>query len=233
MRILKKMMPKSFYRMLSKHRTWIRSLEEDRRLKKDHSAQLQQIHVSNTRIVPTRQEFLENMPKGKICVEVGVAEGEFSRQILDIMKPKKLYLIDLWSSDSERYSESMDLAISRVQSEIDSGIVEVKRGWSWEMMETLEDNSVDWVYIDASHEFDDVCRDLEVANRKINRAGIIAGHDYTRWSSQGINRWGVVEAVNELCIDHDWYIQHLTSETHGHLSFSLKAIENQQASSSK
>jgi predicted O-methyltransferase YrrM len=223
---VKKILPSQLYRMVSTFRTWNRSQIKDQMFKRLHPAALQQKHLNNVEMVPSRAEFLQRMPKGGTCAEVGVAEGEFSRMILDNMQPTKLVLIDLWSPDSKRYSKSMEIAQKQVQPEIDGGVVEIKRGWSWEMLETLDNESLDWVYIDADHEYEGVRRDLEVVGRKIKKSGIIAGHDYTRWSSQGINRWGVVEAVNEFCIDNDWEIRFLTAETHRHLSFALQAIEN-------
>lgn len=44
----------------------------------------------------TRKELLTCLPKGgKIC-EVGVFKGEFSREIINILEPLELHLIDIW-----------------------------------------------------------------------------------------------------------------------------------------
>ena len=221
MKALKQIFPRSIYRTISNHRTWSRSLEKDRWLKQHHPATLEAKHVQHTQVLPSRLELLKQLPPGSICAEVGVAEGDFSRAILNVVKPAKLFLIDLWSSNLERYSKSFELASQAVESEIQSGVAEIRRGWSWDMIASLENESLDWIYIDAAHDYESVVRDLQAALPKMKATSWITGHDYTRWSSVGINRWGVVEAVNEFCIEHDWEFRYLTNETHQHVSYAI------------
>jgi len=45
----------------------------------------------------SRQFLLEMMPKNSMCVEIGVQRAFFSSEILKIVKPKKLFLIDPWA----------------------------------------------------------------------------------------------------------------------------------------
>ena len=42
------------------------------------------------------------LPKNSICAEIGVQDGINVERILNISKPKKLYLIDLWNYDNLR-----------------------------------------------------------------------------------------------------------------------------------
>lgn len=193
-------------------------------LKKEHAARLQQKHIDKLEVLLDRKALLSRMPKGVICAEVGVAEGEFSRQILDIMQPEHLHLIDLWHEKSERYADAMGPTIARVDSELKTGIVAIHRGYSWDMISQLPDDSLDWIYIDAAHDYHSVKRDLDATLPKMKVGSWICGHDYTRWAGSGISRWGVREAVNEFCIEHDWRFRYLTFETHGHASFAIQAI---------
>lgn len=218
------LLPKKFHRLISVSRTLGRSYERDARMKQLHPIDLKAKHLSNLTVLPTRSELLQAMPKELVCAEVGVAEGEFSREILDVMKPTRLHLVDLWHPDSSRYAESMRPALDRTRCEIDAGIVEVHRGLSWEQLAKLEDDSLDWVYLDAAHDYDSVSKDLSAVLPKMRDAGIICGHDYTRWSSQGIHRWGVVEAVNMFCLKHNWEFLFLTHETHRHISYALRRM---------
>lgn len=53
-------------------------------------------------------------------------------------------------------------------------------------------DTLDSVFIDGHHAYDEVLADIESWLPKVRSGGIIAGHDY--WS----NHWGVMEAVNKV-----------------------------------
>ena len=58
----------------------------------------------------------------------------------------------------------------------------------------FEDKSLDFVFIDASHEYEDVKNDIVSWLPKIKHGGILAGHDY--WSDP--DSWpSVRKAVND------------------------------------
>jgi hypothetical protein len=50
-----------------------------------------------------RVYLLHRMPEQSVCGEIGVHEGEFARQILDVAAPRRLHLIDPWKH-MEEYS---------------------------------------------------------------------------------------------------------------------------------
>lgn len=52
------------------------------------------------------------------------------------------------------------------------------RKQSLEAAKEIEDNSLDFVYIDANHLYGYCAVDLQVWSRKVRKNGIIAGHDY-------------------------------------------------------
>jgi predicted O-methyltransferase YrrM len=70
-------------------------------------------------------------------------------------------------------------------------IINVLKKNSWEIVETYKDESLDFVFIDARHDYLSVRKDLQVWFPKIKPGGIIAGHDYY------INM-GVFPAVHEF-----------------------------------
>jgi hypothetical protein len=41
-----------------------------------------------------RKTVLNQLPKNAVGAEIGVFRGDFSRHIVDYVKPKKLYLVD-------------------------------------------------------------------------------------------------------------------------------------------
>jgi hypothetical protein len=63
------------------------------------------------------------------------------------------------------------------------------------------------VYIDASHEYDDVVIDLELSYKKVKNGGFICGHDYVspRFES-------VVSAVDEFCEKKGLKIEYLAMD---------------------
>jgi hypothetical protein len=119
-------------------------------------------------VLRDRLALLEHLPEGGVAAEVGVATGDYSSKILEIAKPEKLLLVDLWADNGTSAAvagSAWDIVNRRFASEIEKTQVVLHRGLSWEMLALLPDHSLDWVYIDAAHDFESVKRDLEMAQR--------------------------------------------------------------------
>lgn len=190
-------------------------------LKKSKSLPPEQ--VKDCMVFPDREKMISSFPKYGVVAEVGVAIGQFSDSILRFNSPKKLYLIDAWAmGNHDKYGiPAYDFILNRFSDEIDSKQIEIKRGWSWNMLKELEDKSLDWIYIDAAHDYDSVQKDLSIAVKKINTGGIIAGHDYTRWGKNG-KRFGVLEAVNEFCMSNSFNLIGITIENDYNWSYAIQ-----------
>jgi hypothetical protein len=80
------------------------------------------------------------------------------------------------------------------------------------------------IYIDTSHAYEQTKKELEISRLKIKRGGIISGHDYCQGNVNKALNYGVVNAVNEFCVKHNWEIIYLTLESDGFSSFALKKI---------
>src|SRR5437879_9344155 len=65
-------------------------------------------HINNLRVVTTRFELLTLLPSNDIVAEVGVGEGDYSEKILRLSSPKRLHLIDAWSSERDRKSTRLN-----------------------------------------------------------------------------------------------------------------------------
>ena len=64
---------------------------------------------------------------------------------------------------------------------------------------------------------------------KLKPGGIMAGHDYSMGNWVKGFRYGVIEAVHEFCVEHDWELRYLTVQRLERPSF---AISRRRCSSS-
>ncbi|HQV39124.1 MAG TPA: class I SAM-dependent methyltransferase [Flavobacteriales bacterium] len=196
-------------------------------VRKEHSAaiprvELSEKHLRNLRVVPDREAFLQQLPKHGTVAEVGVASGDFSAMILRLNDPVVLHLVDFWGSD--RYAPGRAKVEGRFREEIAAGKVVIDLGLSTDALPKFPDATFDWVYIDTDHGYPITAAELEIARTKVKPGGIIAGHDYVTGNWDGGIRYGVVEAVHEFCVKHDWELILLTHETDRHLSFAIRRI---------
>ncbi len=134
--------------------------------------------------------------------ELGVFAGEFSEILLQT-NPSKLYLVDRFSGiegSGDRNGENMayiDMDASMkhlIQKYEHDHRVSVVQNTTRDFLYGLEDNSLDFVYIDADHSYEGVRGDINIAFSKVKSGGYILGHDYVSPRFDG-----VVRAVNEFC----------------------------------
>jgi hypothetical protein len=198
---------------------------------------LEQKHIDHLKVLLDRRKLFELFPKNGIVAELGVAEGGNAKKILEITKPKKLFLVDKWPLDVSKTRElnalgkSASLELSnkkfnsvkeKFQDEIASEKVVIVRRESVKAMKTFPDNYFDWVYIDTTHTYEQTLKELEICRLKVKKNGIISGHDYCHGITYPF--W-VIQAVQEFCIKHKWEIIYLTQEYDGFFSFALREIK--------
>ena len=71
---------------------------------------------------------------------------------------------------------------------------------SLDAVSLYENRSLDFIFIDASHEYEDVKKDIIAWYPKLKLGGIIAGHDYTSYD-------GVKQAVDEILINKNLIVR--------------------------
>ena len=71
---------------------------------------------------------------------------------------------------------------------------------SLDAVSLYENRSLDFIFIDASHEYEDVKKDIIGWYPKLKLGGIIAGHDYTSYD-------GVKQAVDEILINKNLIVR--------------------------
>jgi hypothetical protein len=181
---------------------------------------LLQHHIEGATLLTDRLSLLALLPKHGVVAELGVAAGDFSRQIREICQPSKLHLVDIWGS--ERYGEALYLSVnSHFQQQQQHGEVIIHRKPSLEALESFPDQTFDWVYIDTTHSYELTRDELRASARKVKSTGIIAGHDYIQGNWRSQYRYGVIEAVHEFCVEYNYRVLYLTMDISECLSFAL------------
>ncbi|MGH7917596.1 MAG: hypothetical protein ACREQE_09015, partial [Candidatus Binataceae bacterium] len=55
-----------------------------------------------------RTILLRQLPRGAVCAEIGVLEGDFSERIIALTRPRRLHLIDPWKFEpGETYERAV------------------------------------------------------------------------------------------------------------------------------
>ncbi len=135
----------------------------------------------------------------KVGCEIGVSIGLHSYKILSTTEVTKLYSVDPY----KEYPDSTNLMMKQKQFDIFYERVKNKlsvfgdrsklmRLTSAEAAQLIGKESLDFVFIDANHEYDYVRQDLELWYGRVRKGGLIVGDDYTT------HHQGVRKAVDEF-----------------------------------
>ncbi len=147
---------------------------------------------------PNRKD-LARLFKG-VGVEVGVERAWFAKTICKLNPKTKLFCIDPWQfykGYREHVSqERLDEFYAESKQRMAGFNCEIIRGFSLDVVNQFEDNSLDFVYIDANHEYEYVKKDIEAWYNKVKVGGILSGHDY---NTNGVKR-AVDERFNNVTI---------------------------------
>ena len=182
--------------------------------------QLPQYLFENSKVCSRREDVLHLLPKGGTIAEVGVAYGNFSALLLEILQPQKFIAIDsfAFTEDSEPWKQSIirESKISHIEyykkrfdSEIKQGKLEVHKGLSWDCLVQLPDKSIDYLYLDAGHSYEEVVKDIQQVKRVIKDTGIIQFNDYTLFDAFAFVPYGVPKAVHEFMLEENYEMLYL------------------------
>lgn len=142
--------------------------------------------------------------KGRTLVEVGVFEGTFAEIILRHLfhlklMPERYFVVDLWQSkpedDTWRNTEHQRRNFLSTAENLAPywPVVRFVQEYSNVAARLFLDESVDFVFLDASHFHSDVARDLHAWWPKVRVGGFLAGHDYVPYKPSMFS--GVLGAV--------------------------------------
>lgn len=115
--------------------------------------------------------------------EIGVDRGRFSEYMLTVIPGLHLYSVDPWRwklRGESRYNSTVRrLAPYGEQSTI-------IRKDSMDARYDVQDESLDFVYIDGDHSWDYVVSDIIWWAKKVRYGGIVSGHDAYRFRGGGV-----------------------------------------------
>lgn len=154
-----------------------------------------------------RRFLLKTLPKNSVGCELGVWKADLSKEILRVVKPRRLFLVDPWLFQA-RYPHSwyggaeaknqadMDRIFTSVRDQCNAWPnVTVIRKKTVDLKDEIPNAGLDWAYIDGNHDYECVLLDLRTFCRKIKAGGILCGDDYDRGSD---NNYPVTRAVAEF-----------------------------------
>ena len=151
---------------------------------------------------PSRIDFIKNnIPVDTIGIEVGVAGGKHAQYLWQNAKPKKLYLIDHWDLAQKPYfGEETLYWYNQVLKFSQDKNIEVIKDDTVNASKRFDDESIDWIYLDADHSYEGVLRDLNVYWPKLKDGGLLMGDDYSLYDLTR-SRFGVEKALKEFFSD--------------------------------
>jgi len=134
------------------------------------------------------------LPDNCRIIEVGVANGAsasyLAKKLQTMGKPFKMFWVDgMQYGGYEQYGTIRD-AISEYLLDGDVSVMPMN---SLDASCKFNDKSLDFVFLDSSHEYEQTKAEIRLWQHKLKDGGILAGHDYNQ--GEGI---GVFDAVNEI-----------------------------------
>lgn len=150
-----------------------------------------------------------------VGAEIGVEKGLNMKQLVKRNPNLKMYAIDPYvkydgynSWTEEIFTGNYQIAHERLDRYPN---IEFIRKFSMDALADFEDESLDFVYIDANHGYKFVLEDIIGWEKKVKHGGIISGHDYVkaRRSKSGGHLINVRGAVQKFTSDNNispWFL---------------------------
>ena len=144
----------------------------------------------------------------KTGAEVGVQRGAYSEVLMKANPGLNLKLVDTWGPFTHHSQSWQDRQLERAQERMKPyKNVEFIKIASVDAAKTIPNGSLDFVYIDALHDFDSAMMDIIVWVPKVRTDGIVAGHDYEHYYG-----FGVTNAVDAYAHAHNVPSYYITAK---------------------
>ena len=191
-------------------------------------------HTEGARLFADRVDALQMLPKNGRIAEIGVARGDFSRRMIDLLEPVKFDAFDVfrlheagffWGKDASEHFNNLsqrEFYERRFETEITSGHIEIFEGDGATRMTERPNAYYDIIYVDGNHSYKNVLRDAVASAPKLKQEGILVFNDYVLQDCHTGEIYGVVPVVNEFCVERGWKIVYFVLQRNMFCDIALK-----------
>jgi hypothetical protein len=153
----------------------------------------------------------------KTGIEIGVQMGGYSKYLLENTN-MFLYMVDPWvfipgfkdisNVDNGIQEQRYQITLNTVKPFV--GRYKVIRKFSLDAVNDFEDNSLDFIYLDADHSYKAVAQDLLAWYPKLKEGGLFSGHDFVDGDDICGSNFGVRSAVLDFLKTHNHVVDTVT-----------------------
>ncbi len=138
----------------------------------------------------------------RTMIEIGVYQGEFAELMLtkwarfdhyygiDLWQQQKNYL-DSSNADDAKRNQDYQITLSRLTKKFGQQRITLIRNFSTVAVDRFAHQSIDFIYVDARHDYCGALEDMQAYYPKLRCGGLFAGHDYQYDSGTLDDDWGV------------------------------------------
>jgi len=169
--------------------------------------------ITPSQIPNSRLEFglmLESF-KLKSMIEIGVQQGLFADAVLSKWPSfQNYYGIDAWTQQTN-YIDQANVPIDQQEIKYKQTLnllskygekIKLIRNYSTKAIQLFKDKTIDFIYVDAIHDYCGCYEDLTLYYPKLKCNGIMAGHDYvTAQKENSKDDWGVCENGTRILLN--------------------------------
>jgi len=151
----------------------------------------------------------------KVGAEIGVADGRYSEILLSENPDLQLLSIDPYAPYDGNWrgknyqNQAYEKAKMRLSVFGDRSVI--LRNTSLEASVNMIDNSLDFVFIDGAHDFNNVMLDIIIWTTKVKKGGIVSGHD-----AYDFRTGNVLEAIHAYSVANKVEMNIIPRSEQGH-----------------
>lgn len=168
--------------------------------------ELPQALLDTCAVSASRYQMMQRIGHQGKVIELGTQTGAFARFLIDTLVPAELHVVDIDYSlfKHELFTDS------------DRAILKIHEGSSWDVARSFPPGYFDLAYIDASHAYEHVIKDLDACVHAVKPGGLIVCNDFVSWSPFEAVPYGVPKAVTELIAQRGYLVKHLALHPMGY-----------------